>query len=225
MSLSGAIQTLRDLVPSVPSAQNPREPREALPAAAVPSVPWVPSEKIKSQNEKANTEGRYGWDDGGPGAKSQNGEVSNSSIPGNPGNLVKPLTDPELAELLTRVANRFKLSPAELWTFLSLEDIEALRTGNPDEHRALWAFAASRSRTGDRMTGGHDRPFPGTTQAPGGFTPVCCGDCAHFQPDRIGDGTGIGRCGKGIEPHGGPMYPKVTRSCRRFRDAVEPGES
>jgi hypothetical protein len=225
MSLSGAIQALRNAVPSVPSAQNPREPREAAPAVAVPWVPPVPSEKSQSQNEKAEAEGRDGRDDGGPRAKSQNGEVSNSSISGNLGNLVKPLTDPELAEVFIQVANRFKLSPADLWAFLSLEDIEALRTGSPEEHRALWAFAASRSRTGDRMTGGHERPFPGANETPRGFVPVCCGDCTHFQPDRVGDGHGIGRCKKGIEPPGGPMYPKVTRSCRRFRAAAKSGES
>jgi hypothetical protein len=145
-------------------------------------------------------------------------------MPDPPGE-VRPLSESALAELITRVAIPHGLDPLDLWHFLSAEDIEAIQTGNPDEHRALWAFAESRSRTGDRMTGGHDLPFPGTNEAPTGSTLVCCGDCAHFQPDRIGNGTGIGSCKKGIEPHSGLMYPKVTRFCRSFQEAMKSGKS
>ncbi len=217
MSLSEAIQALRKAVPVpwVPSTQNQREPLEALPAVAVPLVPPVPSEKTKSQARKENPEadGRAGC---GLGAKSQNGEVSNSFIQGNLGNLDKPMTDQALAELVTQAAGRFKLSSDDLWAFLSLEDIEAMRTGSPEEIAALWAFAESRGRTGDRTGGGHDLPFPGAGEPSEGSRRVCCGDCGHFLPDRIGDGFGMGRCGRGIEPGGGLMYPGVERYCRDF---------
>ncbi|MCK4842783.1 MAG: hypothetical protein KAT04_13025 [Methylococcales bacterium] len=62
---------------------------------------------------------------------------------------------------------------------------------------------------------------------------VRCGDCAHFLPDEVGDGTGIGNCfrfeeyklknpseaalvkarasmGKGL------LYPSVERDCSKF---------
>jgi hypothetical protein len=161
MSLAGAIEALRKAipVPPVPPVENLVEPPEAAPAGAVPPVPPVPPEKTKSYGETAETGDQEG---NGQGVKGQNGEVSNSSIQWNPWNQGKPLTEQELVSLITREAQRVKLLPADLWAFLSREDIELIRQGHPADIAALRAFAESRSRTGDRMTGGHDWPFPGT---------------------------------------------------------------
>jgi hypothetical protein len=209
MSLAGAIESLRN---AVPSPENRTEPREAAPCKAVPSVPAVPSEKSKtSENEEYPVKV-----EAGSGLKSKNGEVSNFSFLRNLRNPPDPLSDSAFTALIAKVAHDAKLSPTDLWAFLSLEDIEFLRTGDPNELRALWAFAASRGRTGNRTKGGHDLPFPGEAEAPGTDGIICCGDCAHFQPDRIGDGHGIGRCRQGIEPRGGVMYPGVERVCRGF---------
>ena len=44
---------------------------------------------------------------------------------------------------------------------------------------------------------------------------VTCGDCQHFQPDAIGDGTGIGGCTAGVMT--GPLkYPPVKRYCEQW---------
>lgn len=221
MSLADAIEALRKaapLVPLVPSPKNQREPLEAAPIKAVPLVPWVPSEKTKSYGEAEEAEGQR---DGGQRAKGQNGEVSNSSIQGNPGNHNKPLTEEELAALITREARRVGLAPADLWAFLSVEDLEAIGTGAPDEIAALRAFAESRSRTGERTKAGHDWPFPGKAESGTDYRPVCCGDCAHFERDRIGDGHGIGTCKAGMPARGLPRYPGALRVCRGFVDRQE----
>lgn len=45
---------------------------------------------------------------------------------------------------------------------------------------------------------------------------VKCGDCQHFQPDMIGDGTGIGSCAASVMV--GPLkYPPVKRHCKQWR--------
>lgn len=209
MSLSAAIQALRKAVPvpSVPSPENRREPPEALPDKAVPSVPSVPSEKsrIQPRDETAQAGSAEGWHPNAPGP----------TVP------AKPLTLEALAALIAKAARRYGLAPADLWAFLSVEDIEAIRTGSPEEIAALSAFAESRSLTGDTTPGGHDLPFPGAGGGPSeGGRLVRCGDCGHFQPDRVGDGSGIGRCGKGIDPGGGLMYPQVARTCRGFAGHV-----
>lgn len=80
---------------------------------------------------------------------------------------------------------------------------------------------------------------------------VACGACVHFQPDRIGDGTGIGQCAAGAasQVHAAwwarverlerlrktgarvtfpdpppPLYPSTLRRCGRFQ-AQEPALS
>jgi hypothetical protein len=211
MSLAGAIEALRKAVPLVPPAENRTEPMEAAPVGAVPPVPGVPSEK--SRGEKPVLEASW---ENTPDLENENGEVSDSSLSRNRRNATGPLSDAPLAELFTRAARRFNLVPADLWAFLSLGDIEAIRTGRPDELRALWAFAESRSLTGERITGGHDLPFPGAIDEPAGLQRVACGDCAHFRPDTVGDGSGIGDCGKGIEARGWPRYPRIERYCREY---------
>jgi len=48
---------------------------------------------------------------------------------------------------------------------------------------------------------------------------VTCGDCEHFQPDTIGDGSGIGSCEADAWKSGrGPcLYPKAKRFCNDFK--------
>lgn len=48
---------------------------------------------------------------------------------------------------------------------------------------------------------------------------VRCGDCQHYAPDTVGDGSGIGRCGMGRKPKHpeGPFYPKGLRWCTDWR--------
>lgn len=191
MSLSGAIQSLRGPVPSVPSPKNLIEPPEAAPAVAVLSVPPVPSEKIKTHGKtESGTEGEN-LGENGRGAKNQNGEVSESSISWNRWNQGGPLTEREFIEAITGAARQFKLSPATLWSFLSLEDIAAIREGSPENIGALWAFAESRSLTGDTLPGGHGLPFPGAAE------------------ER--EGLPLVRRRKDIEPRGGPMHPEIER--------------
>jgi hypothetical protein len=60
----------------------------------------------------------------------------------------------------------------------------------------------------------------GTMQRP--LQAVRCGDCAHFRPDTIGDGTGIGSCLAGVPLHGLPRYPKAERHCPAFLPAGQP---
>jgi hypothetical protein len=43
---------------------------------------------------------------------------------------------------------------------------------------------------------------------------VCCGDCGHFERDRIGDGTGIGNCPTVNPPD--LLWPGTERHCLRF---------
>lgn len=217
MSLAGAIEALRKAVPLVPPEANGTEPREAAPTGAVPPVPGVPSEASRGSEQPESEADR----ESAPDLENENGEVSDSSLSRNLRNSSEPLSDLALAELVSRVARRFGLAPADLWAFLSLEDLEALRMGWPEEFRALQAFAESRSLTGERTTGGHGLPFPGAVEALAGIKPVRCGDCAHFQPDTVGDGSGIGDCGKGVEARGWPRYPGVERYCRGFASARE----
>lgn len=180
---------------------------------AVPQVLPVPSQKTIINSNALEPQGRT---EGGQRVKSQNGEVLNSSISENQENNSHPSVSAELVALITREAHRVKLLPADLWAFLSVDDIEALQTGSREEGAALRAFAESVSRTGDRTNGGHDWPFPGLPEPSEGFKLVCCGDRASFEPDTIGDGRGIGRCRKNLTPRGGAKYPGTMRVCRGF---------
>jgi putative DNA primase/helicase len=49
---------------------------------------------------------------------------------------------------------------------------------------------------------------------------VACADCRHFQRDRIGDGSGIGRCKVLPDPPGPLLYPRVERICEDFDPAT-----
>lgn len=50
---------------------------------------------------------------------------------------------------------------------------------------------------------------------------VCCGDCGHFERDRIGNGLGIGKCAVLDKPPGGLLYPKIERRCFEFTTIKE----
>jgi len=216
MSWYGALANLGGKVPSVPSLEKPVEPLQATSDAEVPSVPPVPSEKSKSQGNTRSEAPREGGTD-------EKVKMRTYPIPyfgWNQWNLTIPLTDTELAALITATAHPVGLSPADVWAFLSLEDLQTLRLAIPEEIEALRAFVESRARTGDRTRAGHDLPFPAGESASNSWNPVCCGDCLHFQPDRIGDGSGIGDCKAGIQPSGGLMYPRVERLCQAFAQNI-----
>jgi hypothetical protein len=53
---------------------------------------------------------------------------------------------------------------------------------------------------------------------------VCCGECARFRRNRIGDPVhGIGRCSIFENPPGGPLWPKAERRCSRFVSIASDG--
>lgn len=74
---------------------------------------------------------------------------------------------------------------------------------------------------GETCTVSNQTPEPDCEQ-PLTVTPepyrVRCADCAHFRPDTIGDGTGIGTCAQGIVPplREPPLYPNAERTCPTF---------
>jgi hypothetical protein len=217
MSLEGAIQAARRravtsvTAPGIQTYQeNPLPINEITPATAVTPQ----NAEIHSKSGRGLADSREA---GGQGTEVQNGEVLDFEFQRNPRNQ-EPLSEPELAGLFTRAAQGTRLSPALLWAFLCVDDIEAIRAGSPGMIEALRAFAESRSENGDTTEGGHSLPFPGTARPADGKRKVRCGDCAHFQPDAIGDGAGIGRCGHGLEPGGGLLYPGAERRCQRFEE-------
>lgn len=105
------------------------------------------------------------------------------------------------------------VSPLAVWRWLSLEDIEALRSGDPAEARAFRAAVAGRRLT----PSGYTLPFPAPAPASSRPPRVMCGDCRHFTPDAIGDPRyGIGRCQALADPPEGPLFPREHRHCERF---------
>ena len=60
---------------------------------------------------------------------------------------------------------------------------------------------------------------------------VCCADCQHFQPDTVGDGTGIGDCtinapstrlDELARPNERSLYPNAERHCHQFTEVTQP---
>jgi hypothetical protein len=146
-----------------------------------------------------------------------------------------PLTEHELAHLIVQTAAANGLDPMALWTWLDLDSIEALRSGSPTDIRAFrvmvslptWDPTPPPESHGlpfpggvSREVPGHPEPERGATGSAGGERgtagPVCCGDCQHFERDRVGFGQGVGRCGLGHRPPGPALYPKAARHCSRF---------
>lgn len=233
MSLNAVIQRFRDAALSLdqpapgPSGvtslqtaesrtyqENPLTINRVTPDTGVTSI----QDEIQGGSEPGLSEPTAG-DGPDPRGKSENGELLDSGFSRNGCSSYPPLTEHELVALITRTAKRFKLCPADLWAFLSLEDLDALRSGDPQELQALGAFAESVSRTGERIMGGHNLPFPGEAETPGTHHgPVCCGNCGRFERDAIGDGHGIGRCLAGVPPRPGfpARYPRAERYCRGF---------
>lgn len=79
-----------------------------------------------------------------------------------PRNDFHPLTDAELACLVTETAKDHGLVPVAVWRWLGPEDIEALRSGDPDEAQAFRAAVVSACAGGRLVAdGGHSLPFPG----------------------------------------------------------------
>jgi hypothetical protein len=120
---------------------------------------------------------------------------------------LNPTGDPELARLLSlppgerlvalvQAGYRMEFEAGRLVRVVKLADIE----GEPE---AL----AEDQHQGDTDTGR-----------------VCCGECARFRRNRIGDPVhGIGRCSIFENPPGGPLWPKAERRCSRFVSIASDG--
>lgn len=136
--------------------------------------------------------------------------LTGKTPPAPPPDPLNPTNDPELSRLLALPAiermqqlmwagYRMEYEGGQLVRVVRLADIE----GEPE---AL----AEDQHQGDTDTGR-----------------VCCGDCGHFERDRIGDGSGIGACAVLDRPPGGLLYPRIDRRCSRFEaittDASEEG--
>jgi hypothetical protein len=75
----------------------------------------------------------------------------------------KPLSDRELASLVTNVAHTYRVEPITVWRWLCADDIAAIRSGDPVELRAFAGCVGSAVACGMlRPEGGHQLPFPGT---------------------------------------------------------------
>jgi hypothetical protein len=116
---------------------------------------------------------------------------------------LNPTNDPELSRLLSLppgerlralmwAGYRMEFEGGKLARVVRLADIEAEQG---DQHQG----AVVHAHQGDTDTGR-----------------VCCGDCGHFQRDRIGDGSGIGRCAVLDNPPGGLLWPRGERRCSKF---------
>ena len=157
--------------------------------------------------------------------------------------------DSRLLEALARVCRGLSIKPREVRDALAPEDIEGWRCGEVDGE-SLAAFAASRDQRREMERG--ICPASYTEQAtcaqcgpiwlwtPGEVLgcpwcwnrirglpilrpqPVQCGECRHWIPDSIGDGSGIGTCEVGGPPPGQmPAYPRAERICDQW--LPEPG--
>lgn len=49
---------------------------------------------------------------------------------------------------------------------------------------------------------------------------VTCGTCRHFAANPTNPGAGMGSCGCGASPEGGPLYPRLERHCVEWRPAA-----
>ena len=150
------------------------------------------------------------------------------SLPGN--DAFRPLDDFRLLDLIFDAARENGVESMAVWAWLSADDITALRSGDPTEAATFHAAVSSACAGGHLAAdGGHSLPFPMQPPALKGETgdpkdlaakPVRCGDCRHFERDRIGDGHGIGECRVRTDPPGPALYPKVERHCRHFEGST-----
>jgi hypothetical protein len=126
---------------------------------------------------------------------------------------LNPTNDPELSRLLALPPGERLVAPAQagcrcefdagrLVRMLKLADIE----GEPE------ALDENPRQEADQGTGYMVDALLGDADA----GRVCCGDCAHFERDRIGDGSGIGKCAVLADPPGGLLYPRIERRCGKF---------
>lgn len=152
----------------------------------------------------------------------------------------RPLDDAALADLVFDTAKEHGVDPLAVWRWLSAEDIQALRSGDPAETQAF-RLAVQSACAGGRLKpdGGHTLPapwpdLPADPPSMAGMPPsrgtartvsptakqVTCGECRHFLPDAIGDGSGIGCCRVLTKvPGDWPAYPRIPRLCRSFAPA------
>jgi hypothetical protein len=117
----------------------------------------------------------------------------------------EPLTDDQLAELITATAKVNGLDPLILWRWCDELTIKALRSGDPVELRAFQACAEWAVRCGTlRPDGGHDLPWslPRNADSVTRYEnpdPVRCGDCRHAETT---DHPALIRCGAGVQAPG-----------------------
>lgn len=113
-------------------------------------------------------------------------------------------------KILEKACLNLALKPKQLWRCLSEEDIEDIQAGLIDSE-TLRAYAERWNDHPHLVLIGNDLSFPAPE-----LKDVVCGDCRHFLPDEIGDGTGIGSCANGLIGTK-PLYPNAKRICHSFK--------
>jgi hypothetical protein len=121
----------------------------------------------------------------------------------------KPLSDEEVSQLLDRAITGLHLSRQQLCAELSDDDMAGIQAGEirletVRGYAEVWAKR---------------EPMDIANNIRADTKQVTCGACEHFQPDKIGDGSGIGSCrvnawkpGRGM-----PLYPMAKRFCGDFK--------
>jgi hypothetical protein len=107
----------------------------------------------------------------------------------------RQLSDSDLTDLITRTAKVNGLDPLNVWCWLDLEDIEALRSGDPAEIGAFRAMIALPGWDSTPPAVPHGLPFPGDQhQGTAEAGQVRCCDCGNQEPT---DHPALVRCGAG----------------------------
>ncbi len=125
----------------------------------------------------------------------------------------KPLPDEEVSQLLDRAVTGLNFSRSQLCAELSDDDMAGIRAG---EIRLETVRGYAEVVDLEPLIEYDEPEEPDILQD---IDPVTCGDCEHFQPDKIGDSTGIGSCrvnawkpGRGMA-----LYPNAKRFCNDFK--------
>jgi len=119
------------------------------------------------------------------------------------------------AEIISRVAGEFRLDPADVWGWLSLDDIKAIATVDPAELASLRAHCRPWKAQGSTTTGDHALPWPLGLLPPGEPMPVRCADCQHQRPTQH---PVLIECGAGRQAPGacGMWWSLDQHHCTQF---------